>query len=357
MRARAAGAVALALALAFGAAGAAAQAAPAKPKKAKPGWHSLQGAKPRLAGSLNQVEFLGPKLGWAAGVEGPKNSLALWKWNGGKWTRVKNGWKFAPAGLAVAGPKQAWITGVTLTSAHALYYNGKRWREVAFPGPGAPVDLAAAPDGTAVSVAQHVFDGTLTVQRWKDGKWRPMDVPLPAGASLASVAVGSKKDIWLGGSVKVGDEGYESLLLHWNGKKWKRIAIPGVIDKAITESAVDAPGRVWALRGSTGTTLLHWDGKKLGERGLPGGVGALTLTQDGAGGVWVLPYSKSNATSAPYLRWSKGHWKSFLGPRRNGVVGLGDLDRIPGTTRVVSVGGVQQKEPEDRKLPVLEMFR
>ncbi|MEO3785871.1 hypothetical protein ABGB12_21290 [Actinocorallia sp. B10E7] len=352
MRGRVAGLAVLAVALAAGTTGATAHA---KPKKAKPKWHSLSGAKPRLVGSLNQVEFPNEKVGWAAGVEGPDNRLALWKWNGGKWTRAKAGWKFAPAGLAVSGPRKAWLTGVTLTGAHALYYNGRSWREVAFPGPGAPVDLAAAPDGTAVSVARSVFDGTNAVHRWKDGKWRPMSVPLPPETSLAAVAVGSKKDIWLGGSRRVGEDKFESLLMRWNGRSWKSLPVGGT--RAITKIVVDAPGKAWALRGSTKTNLVRWDGARFGERGLPGGVGALTLTPDGSGGVWVLPYSRSDAKAAPYLRWVKGRWKSFTGPRRNGVVGLGDIEWIPGTSLAVSVGGLQQTEPKERKFPILEVFR
>ncbi|WP_106397332.1 hypothetical protein [Actinocorallia populi] len=349
---RVAGSAALAVALAAGSTGAAVHAAP----KGKPKWRAQQGPGPRLVGSLNQVEFAGDQHGWAAGVEGPDNDLALWKWNGGKWKRAKAGWRFAPAGLAVSGPKKAWLTGVTLSAAHALHYNGRKWREVAFPGPGAPVDLAAAPDGTAVSVARHVFDGVNTVQRWKDGRWRPMKVPLPSGASLATVAVASKKDIWLGGGRRVGEDEVEPLLMRWNGRSWKRIALKGAADKAVTKIIADGDGKAWALRGSTETTLLRWDGERVRERRLPGGVGALTLTHDGAGGVWVLPYSRSDAKAAPYLLWSKGRWKSFTGPRRNGVVGLGDLDLIPGTSRVVSVGGLQQKEPKERKFPMLEMF-
>lgn len=351
MRGRVAGAAALAVALAAGTAGAAAQA---KPKKAGPKWRVLAGAAPRLVGSLNQVEFLSTKYGWAAGVEGADNALALWKWNGRKWTRAEAGWNFAPAGLAVSGPKKAWLTGVTLTSAHALYYNGKSWREVAFPGPGVPVDLAAAPDGTAVSVAQNVLTGVNAVHHWKNGKWRRLDVPLPSGTSLAAVAVGSKKDIWLVGGRSVREGVSESLVMRWNGKTWKRLPVGGT--RAITKIVVDAPGKAWALRGSTKTNLVRWDGKRFRERGLPEGAGALTLTPDGAGGVWVLPYSRSDAKAAPYLRWAGSSWKAFNGPRRDGVVGLGDIDLIPGTSRVVSVGGLQQTKPKERKFPMLEVF-
>jgi len=346
----------MAAVLAAGTAGAAAAAPVAKPKKAEQSWRSVKGPSPRKVGALNQIELADKGYGWAAGVEGPDNMLALWKWNGRKWKRAKSRWAFAPAGLAVAGRKQAWVTGVTLTEAHALHYDGRSWRKVAFPGPGAPVDLAAAPDGTAVSVAQNVLDGTMTVQWWKGGRWRPLDVPLPPETTLTSVSVWSKKEIWLGGGVRVGDGKYRALLLRWNGKKWKRIFANGVGRRTVTKIVVDGPGKAWALRGSTGTTLLRWDGKRLRERGVPGG-GALTLTRDGAGGVWVLPYSSSNAKAAPYLRWSKGRWTSFWGRGHGGVVGLGDIAWMPGTPHAVSVGAVQEQGPKERKFPVMEVYR
>ncbi|GAB3652282.1 hypothetical protein GCM10027589_09660 [Actinocorallia lasiicapitis] len=354
MRGRTVGAAVVVLAVL--ASGAAAEAKP----KAKPKWRDLGTARPLKTGALNQIEFAGPKLGWAAGTEGGKYALALWRFERGKWTKVANPWTFAPAGLAVAGSKKAWLTGVNLTGSFALYYNGKKWKQVGFPGPGIPVDLAAAPDGTAVSAAADPFKGGFTVQSWRFGRWQKAKVPLPAGASVTSVAVGSRKDIWIGGSHPVGDGLFGSLLLHWNGRAWRQIPLAGTSDTArgITKIVVDAPGKVWALRGATETSLVRYNGRSAAEAQLPGKVGALTLTPDGAGGVWVLPYSTSDTSATPYLRWSKGRWLPMAwGPRRVGVPGLGDVEQIPGTRTIVSAGAIQQDKPTRRKIPFTEVFR
>ncbi|MDX6745006.1 hypothetical protein [Actinocorallia sp. A-T 12471] len=323
-----------------------AQAAPAK-------WRKMAGVKTVKAGALNNVEFVSAKLGWAAGKEGDK--LALWKWNGRKWSRVANDFAFAPAGLAVAGPKRAWITGVELTASHALYYNGSAWREVAFPGPGVPVDLAAAPDGTAVSVAEDPFRGGNAVHRWKNGRWTRWKVPLPKNTSLSTVEVRAKNDVWLGGTYSANKQ-FRSLLMHWNGKKWKRLKVGGVSNKAITQIVADGPGTAWALRGATATSLVRWTGKRVVERRLPRELGALTLTSDGLGGVWILPYSRSDAKETPYLRWHERDslWDFASGPRRDGVPGLGDIENIPGTSRVVSVGGLDRN---DKRYPIVEIYR
>ncbi|GAB2819439.1 hypothetical protein GCM10022221_16630 [Actinocorallia aurea] len=321
---------------------------------AAPKWRKMPGVKTVKAGALNNVEFASPKLGWAAGKEGDK--LALWKWNGRKWSRVGNDFAFAPAGLAVSGPKQAWVTGVELTAAHALYYNGDTWREVAFPGPGVPVDLAAAPDGTAVSVAEDLFRGGSAIHRWKDGAWRRWKVALPKNTTLSTVEVRAKNDVWLGGTYSPDGKRFHALLMHWNGGTWKRIKVGGVSTKAITQIVADGKGTAWALRGSTGTTLVRWNGRRVIDRKLPRGLGALTLTTDGRGGVWMLPYSTSDAKETPYLRWNEpeGLWDFAYGPRRDGVPGLGDLDGVPGTSRVVSVGGLDR---DDQRFPFVEIYR
>ncbi|GAA3222900.1 hypothetical protein GCM10010468_49000 [Actinocorallia longicatena] len=325
--------------------------------KAKPRWKDFGGARPVRAGALNQVEFVSSRLGWAAGSEGNGYALALWRFEGGKWTRVKNPWSFAPAAMAAAGPKKAWITGVDLRSSIALFYNGKSWKRTAFPGPGLPVDLAAAPDGTAVSVAGDPFNGRFAVHTWKNGRWARANVPLPPGAVVSTVAAGSRKDVWIGGTQPAGNGLFGSLLLHWNGRAWRQIPIAGTSDKArgINKIVIDAPGRMWALRGSTETTLVRWNGKRVSEAPLPNKGGALTLATDGAGGVWLLPYSSSKATAAPYLHWTKGRWAApAWGPRRTGVPGLGDIERVPGTRILVSVGGLALNK---RKVPLVEIYR
>ncbi|MCD0450251.1 hypothetical protein LO762_13765 [Actinocorallia sp. API 0066] len=344
---RRAAALAALAALVLGACAVVSPAAQAAPPK----WRKMPSPKPVKAGSLNNVEFVSAKLGWAAGREGDR--LAVWKWNGKEWRRASVEGTFAPSGLAVAGPRRAWVTGMDLAVGHALYYNGKKWRKVAFPGPGVPVDLAAGSDGTAVTVAVEPFKGDSSVLRWKDGGWKPWKVSLPKGAALDTVEVRAKDDIWLGGSYSANKK-VRALLMHWNGKRWKRLKVGGNSTQAITQIVADKPGAAWALRGSTRTSLVRVDGKRVTDRRLPRDLGALTLTQDGQGGVWMLPYSKNDVTEVPYLRWHKNTWHFLYGPRRDGVPGFGDLDLVPGTTRVVSVGGLDRG---GERYPVAEIYR
>lgn len=320
-----------------------------------PRWRDMGVAKPLKPGSLNQVEFADTKFGWAAGYEG-KNVLAVWHWNGRKWTRLRNSYDFAPAAMAVAGRKQAWILGVSFKGAHALHFNGRAWKWTRFPGPGLPVDIASGKDGAAVSIAGDLLKGRFAVHVWKGGGWTRANPPLPTGSSLTSVGAFAKNDVWLGGVTSPDGKVFESLLLHWDGAHWERITVGVQGDKPvpITKIVASSRGKIWALRGSGPTSLIRYNGRSVAEAPLPDNRGALTLTEDGAGGVWVLPFSASNATATPYLHWTKGQWLPAWGPKRRAVPGLGDIERVPGTQVIVSAGAL---EKDRRKTPFLEVYR
>ena len=113
---------------------------------------------------------------WAVGyvVNGPKQQLETWHWNGRNW---------APVGSkAVAG---------SLT----------------------PLFAVAAAGGDAWAVGGRPDDRTI-VLHWRRGTWAAVPVP-PAfrKSGLLSVAVVSPRDVWAAGI---------GLVLHWNGKGWSR---------------------------------------------------------------------------------------------------------------------------------------
>ncbi|MEO5873478.1 MAG: hypothetical protein ABIS86_23645 [Streptosporangiaceae bacterium] len=319
-----------------------------------PHWRASATPAPVRPGALNQIAISDPKLAWAAGIEG--GGTALWRWNGTKWLRTRAARPFTPIALAVSDAKHAWAAGIDTRGSQAAFWNGRKWTKVGYFG--IPVEISAGRDGAAFSVSGDLFGGRTRLLGWSRNAWRTVRVPLPAAATLASVAVRSRKDVWISGSYQAGKT-TRSLLRHWNGKKWRNFAFPvaatrngNVIHRIIAVS----PKQVWALRGTSPSTLLKWNGKKWGARRLPGNTGSLTLTSDGRGGVWVLPYSPSSDTRTTYLHWSGGRWTRLSGPVRKGNPGLGDLELIPGTTRVVSVGGLQQTPQGRPKIPFLETY-
>ena len=100
-------------------------------------------------------------------------------------------------------------------------------------------------------------------------------VPWRLASELSSVAATSASNAWA-----VGDDptstGQQTLILHWNGTKWKRVPSPNPSSAINFLAAVGAAsaGSAWAVgfvkteTGAVQTLILHWNGttwKRVGE--------------------------------------------------------------------------------------------
>jgi hypothetical protein len=323
---------------------------------AAPEWRDVPAPTPLVNGALNQVDAVNARLAWAVGIEQPSAGqvrTAIYRWDGGRWLRQRSPVAFLPTDVAASGPKRAWAVGA---GAGAVHWDGAGWRKAPIPsGVGTANALAAAPDGSAWAVARNPLTQTSGVLRWVSGRWTKVKVPLPAGASLASVGAHSKDEVWVAGTA-----GGSSLVMRWNGRAWKKIALPPPIGGAKDSSGVVrvhplSAGNVWALRGPKAAALLHWNGRGWTQRALPAGHFALSLAEDGRGGVWVVPYTDASTKirRSYYLHWDGRAWRKVHGRDRDGNVQLGDIDRIPGTTSLFGVGTVQR---DKSRIPFIERY-
>ena len=131
---------------------------------------------------------------------------------------------------------------------------------------------------------------------------------------LFGVAATSRTNAWA-----VGSTGGLTLLLHWNGAKWKAVTSPKPVFGALTAVAATSADNAWAVGetanpGGSTTYVLHWNGKAwsrpplqapimyasysgvaasgtgvwlVGQiTGLPGRVPPGALASHGAGGQW-----------------------------------------------------------------------
>ncbi len=200
---------------------------------------------------------------WAVGVkESPKNALLnqIVRWNG-------QGWFAAPA-PSPGGTKMndsSQLTAVRCTTAancwavgryeaarssrtQALHWNGKKWAQVSTPSPGgtsegdfselddvactSAISCWAVGDDGNIGIGPQVT-GNLAIH-WNGKKWFRVATPNPAGTSpndvnsLAAVRCASVRDCWAAGltgldaSVTI----EEDEMLHWNGKKWSVADVP-----------------------------------------------------------------------------------------------------------------------------------
>jgi hypothetical protein len=266
---------------------------------------------PRLGESwLNSVRSATPASVWAVGtvvVPGKGERALILHWNGEAWSR-----QITPdpskatenlGGVRAVSATSAWAVGQFGTGggfrALILHWNGKAWTQVSSPSPGPSADLsgvaATSPaNAWAVGTAGNLIEGPrlgnllgnsprpsaarqALILHWNGRKWSQAAIPSPGpGTSEALAAVGatSATNAWAVGSV-IGAQVDQTLILHWNGKTWRRVASPdpggrGVSNDLAGVTATSA-GNAWAVgtfddHETSGTVpegfILRWDGSR-----------------------------------------------------------------------------------------------
>lgn len=165
---------------------------------------------------------------------------------------------------------------------------------------------------------------------------------------MEAVAAPAADDAWAFGALtsRGAPDTYTSVVRHWNGRTWQKVALPGAVSAALsgfpsTVASASAPGNVWAFTG-TGA-WVRFNGHRWTSGELPvavkGGAGntdgeiqaAVVLSPKD---VWALGYYNP-VSPEPYIAHYNGHhWKvtdlylntaivgaSALGPRDIWAVG------------------------------------
>ena len=137
---------------------------------------------------------------------------------------------------------------------------------------------------------------------------------------LKAVAALSPVDAWA-----VGFSGQRSLILHWDGVSWQKVAT-GIKEKhsplggvAVT-SATDAwaVGTSPARAGLTKTLIVHWNGKHWTEMRSPNGdhqqinvLNAVSATS--AKDAWAVGLSEGKTEDSLILHWNGYSWQRIFG--------------------------------------------
>lgn len=300
------------------------------------------------AGYTDAVSALSASDAWAVGVGGAKlaDKTLVLHWNGTSWTKVPSPSPGkAPVddqlyGVSALSRDDVWAVGtygnVTSGSIHALvlHWNGRTWAQTPLPQPQgregelSGVDALSANDVWAVGdyFTKHFADKTL-VLHWNGSRWRVLPSPNPApdgGGPLYAVSALSATDAWA-----VGTSGYQrSLVLHWNGTSWSDVASPnpgGTGTASFTKLysvTTLSPSDAWAVgwygknggQEATGKTLvLHWNGTSwtrlaspsVGKSSALWGVTALSATRAWAAG---SVYARTVIGDTLILDWNGTSW-------------------------------------------------
>ena len=316
-----------------------------------PSWHTSYLSKDTGYDDfvLTSVAAVGKSDAYAVGSrqKGPGNSGAVLRWNGSKWNEVTIPGS-AGSFQAVGGSSSSdvWVMGIAAHGVSAAWHwNGKAWTSVTTNFRAGGVAVLNASDAWAVGGDESGKGESL---HWNGKTWRM--VPMPFTAFRVSAV--SKNNVWAVGE----NPNNQPYAAHWNGTKWTAVKLPTVtIPKgdngfayfadvtAVSKDNVWAAGRFYHYTpgkpGHNRTILMHWNGKKWSLAVGTHGTYALSLTSDGAGGVWWSTFYNS------YVHRTKsGKVTVYAEPKPYGrnSIDIRDLDGVPGSGgKVLSVGQVE----------------
>jgi hypothetical protein len=157
---------------------------------------------------------------------------------------------------------------------------------------------------------------------------------------LDSVAAASPDDVWAVGFSGSTITDVRTLMLHWDGRTWSRVASPQVLDgvpgvlsdvTAVSDSDAWAVG-VTAAASASGESagagkplLLHWNGSRWSQvAGLPAVNGSLSgITMSSHSGWAVGSFVVAGHPRPLILRWDGAAWRQEPAP-----AGVGDLSLV-----------------------------
>ena len=205
-------------------------------------WHTalLPGQLPSWITAASAVS---PKSVWAVGYLGGY----VLTWNQLGWTRVASG-GWAPGtqftGIDAITKHNVWVfgSGGRHRGAGTWHLTGTTWGKVG----GIAGDIYSASDLSATSIwAIGGIKGTQNAVEYYDGaKWRHVTARALSGLRFSFVLAQAPDDVWLAGSIRQKGKNHPKLV-HWNGKHWVRIAVPG----AVTPTGItsDGSGGIWVV--------------------------------------------------------------------------------------------------------------
>ena len=328
--------------LVAGATAAGAAAASAAP--AAPSWHVSDTVSSGDTGGFSAVVASSKTSGWAFdGFAAPKGPAA-YKWNGATWTKVAFPGKANEevAAAAAASPTDVWAADDNIfdTSSRLIQWNGHKWTAVK--------SFAAGIGGISVVTANNVWVfgfgsspgiPALGVWHWNGSKWAHVSTTLQGGSALAW------NNVWAYGGTSVD---------HWNGGKWTSTSVKSLLpaalkthlnDPTVTGILALSASNVYAVGNGNledeggPTVVLHYNGHAWskvasGQFGLGAGQ---QLSSDGSGGLW-LPMPGVDGQSSFVVHYSAGKLTKAALPIAAAKIYVGAIARIPGTTDQLAGG-------------------
>jgi hypothetical protein len=225
--------------------------------------------------------------------------------------------------VAAASAGNAWAVGATgLGKTLIVHWNGRTWKQVPSPSPGTAdaltgIAVTSAADAWAVGYTGTGGPGQTLIVHWNGRTWTRVPSPSPAvGSFLSDVSATSRRSAWaVGYNVLARSNDTRSLILHWDGRHWKKVSSPspGTTAGLFGASAV-SPDSAWAVgatygNGRSAGLILRWNGRRWIRMTVPSlAEGGVLHDVAGAGGkAWAVGSTASGKVLI--IRWNGTAWK------------------------------------------------
>jgi hypothetical protein len=229
---------------------------------------------------LQGVVQISPGNAWAAGyvLNGTAYRTLILHWNGTAWKRVQSpNTRDASTdnmlfGIAAHGADDLWAVGqledVGGTQPLTLRWNGSKWKIASAP------TLGDAPFGSflvdvdidsmqAWAVGSYAVGSSLKgfILRRDGTRWKRVKLPSFAlGTVIDGVKAISPRNVWA-----VGEENTKNLVLHWNGRSWKKVQVqnPGTVENIFYDIDAVSADEIWMVGESRNSSDLIYEARAL----------------------------------------------------------------------------------------------
>jgi len=244
---------------------------------------------------------------------------------------VINGWL---TGVAATSARNAWAAGNTSDTTLSLHWNGTAWTRVPTPNPDHSTGSNSSLAGVTATAARNAWavgstgsgpdeNSQILLARWTGTAWRTVHVPgAPAQGGLFAVTATSARNAWAVGYSGMIGSAASTLILHWNGRIWKRVASPNRFpggDNELTAVAATSASNAWAIGFADGpdsdvSLILHWNGTSWTRLPSPPDVGLNSITAISARDAWAAGITTPYPYQTAILHWDGTTWTRVPSP-------------------------------------------